>query len=143
LEELGMEDQIDWSKAVVDSISVRALLGDENWPQFHGSWQKWVKKASYQRWQSYRACRDPHRRKCSRFATSHSPGGCHNCHQMSSRLQPTLGQDAVTPVASDLRYERCITQVSSSESRTTWGARSWVDALTIHAARSTSCTRSA
>lgn len=31
----GLADRIDWSKAVVGSGSVRALLGGENWPQSH------------------------------------------------------------------------------------------------------------
>ena len=46
LDDLGLADRIDWSKAVVDSSSVRALLGGENWPQSQGSREKRFEKAS-------------------------------------------------------------------------------------------------
>ena len=42
LDELGLADKIDWSKAVVDSSSVRALFyGGENWPESQRSREKW------------------------------------------------------------------------------------------------------
>ena len=40
LDRLREADQIDWSRAVVDSSSVRAVWGGTNGPQSHGSGEK-------------------------------------------------------------------------------------------------------
>ena len=40
LDRLRAADQIDWSQAVADSASVRAVLGGANGPQSHGSCEK-------------------------------------------------------------------------------------------------------
>jgi len=64
-DELGLADKIDWTKAVVDSSSVRALLGGANWPQSHRLRQKRVKKACHQRQPRRNTLVDPYRRECS------------------------------------------------------------------------------
>src|SRR5712675_291639 len=42
LDKLREADKIDWSRAVVDSMSVRAVLGGADRPESDGSTEKWV-----------------------------------------------------------------------------------------------------
>lgn len=68
LDELGLANEIDWDKVVVDSCSVRALfggrspaptpLGGAHRPQPHGSREEWLEAACCLRW-SRNAVGDP------------------------------------------------------------------------------------
>ena len=41
LEQLQRADQIDWSRAIVDSASLKAVMGGKNRSESHGSQQVW------------------------------------------------------------------------------------------------------
>jgi len=72
LDELGLADEIDWSKVAIDSCSVRALFGGRKPSQSHRSRQKWLEAACCLRWSGDTAGHYAHRRERPRFPSSGS-----------------------------------------------------------------------
>ena len=61
LAKLNSAEQIDWSRAVIDSSSVRALKGDPNWPEPHGQRQSGQQASPDDRWLGRALGDDPDR----------------------------------------------------------------------------------
>jgi transposase len=63
LDELGLANEIDWSKVALDSCSVRALLGGADRAKPHRSRQTWLEAACCLRRPGDAACDHSHRRQ--------------------------------------------------------------------------------
>ena len=72
LDELGLADEIDWSKVIFDSCSVRAVFGGRDRPESHRSRQKWLEAACCVRRPGDAAGDRPHRSERPRFANKRS-----------------------------------------------------------------------
>jgi transposase len=73
LDRLGEQGRLDWSRASVDTMSVRAKRGGTRWAQIRRSWQAWEQAPpGLRRWWAA-ADRGGHRRQRQRH--QHVPGG--------------------------------------------------------------------
>ena len=81
LDELGLADEIDWSKVAIDSCSVRALFGGRKPAPIHGSRQKWLETACCVRWSRNALGDHAHRRERPRFASRDPVDRCNSIDQ--------------------------------------------------------------
>lgn len=95
LDELGLVDNIDWSKVAIDSCSVRALLGGAHRPQSHGSRQKWLEAAYCLRWPRDAPGHHAHRCQCPRFASRDPVDRRDSAYQTSGRWPPQAARRGV------------------------------------------------
>src|SRR6266498_164306 len=95
LDRLGEQGRLDWSRASVDSASVRAKRGGPRWRKSGRSRQAWVQDPPGLRWRRVAADRGGHR--CQRAGRDHAAG--------DGRRHPA-GPHAVWPAAHPARQDR-------------------------------------
>ena len=89
LQRLEDAEQIDWSRVVVDSTSVRAVFGGADWPESHRSPQSGLETSRSHRCQRHPAGHDVDGSQCSRRNAIDPAGGGDSQNPWQARTAAT------------------------------------------------------